>query len=424
MQYSTTLKSFLRKNHNTDAISRMLYNFQIEEDICDFIAIRGEMLTYMPYGRLQKFTDSGRWVREGRQEIKPAKLARKIIGDERIQMYGLKDTDFEKFSNLLKSYVTSNGCDEQGVTTSLHVVNGEFITHYYTMDLNYDKTEGSSLHGSCMQGNKAEHEYFEIYEKNPKHCSMLVLLDNDNDLLGRALVWKKKDTYYMDRIYTIDKYMDVFIDFAKENGMYYKQYQSAGYSYFNMLNGNIVNGEEIEIGLINYSFSYYPYVDTMKYLTEDGILTNGCPSDSTNYYELNCTNGGYNEHEATPMVYDDFTGDDIEESDAVHMDYSTPSNDSFSGYTHGDNVVYARTERGRENRLEDHTIYISGDYYETGHSDIVYSEYLNDYAHADNMVYSDSENDYIPSDEAIYCEETEQYFLIGSQSYNNLKSNQ
>jgi len=418
MQYSTTLRTFLNKTYQSNKISDMLINGRIDYDFCDYIAIRGELLTYMPQGREQKFTDSGRWARDGRQEIKPAKLARKIIGDERIKLYDLKDSDFEQFSNLLKSYVTSNGCDEQGVKTTMKVVNGEFITHYYTMDLNMDMVSGSPLSGSCMQGK--DEEYFEIYEKNPNVCFMAILQDVEGDMLGRALIWKAQDKYLMDRIYTLDKYMDVFIQFAKDNNIYYKQYQSAGYNYFNMLNGNSVNNFEVRIHLNNYSCNYYPYVDTMKYLC-NSVISNET-FEGSNYYELNCTGGGFNEHESTPMVYDDHDGCDINEEDAVYMEYRTPSGERFSGYTHQDNVVGACLDMGgRDNRLDCHCVYVDGDYYEQGHSDIVYSEYLGDDAHIDSVVYSEFSEDYIPCDEAIYCEESGNYFLKGD--YSNIKTN-
>lgn len=415
MNYSTTFKNFIQCNQSKICV--MLREGLVKEDFCDYVAIRGEMLTYMPHGREQKFNDAGRWIREGRQEIKPAKLMRKILTDDAINT--LTDADFEKFTNLLKSFVGCNGCDENAAQTILKVVNGEFISHYYTLELNDDKVNGSNLAGSCMQGKPSS--YFDIYVKNPSVCSLAVLLDGEGDLLGRALIWAASDGQkLMDTIYTNEKHMDIFKKFATDNGMKYKFSQSCHHHHFDGLSPNDFGRREVM--LENSSFSNYPYMDTFYFL--DGkILSN--ESDSNEYLELRDTNGGYEEICENPMVYDDETGEDINEDEAVYLDYRTPTGDSFCGYTHEDRCVTAYTDRGgREERLERHCFCINGDYYEYGHSEIVYSQYLNEDVHIDDVVYSEFCEDYIPRDEAIMCEETGEWFLEGDYSNFNLKTNE
>ena len=74
---------------------------------------------------------------------------------------------------------------------------------------------------------------FKIYTENPDVCKMLILIEDDK-LIGRALVWKLssikiygkdpvQDSWFMDRQYTIkDSDVEKFRNYAKEKGWIYK----------------------------------------------------------------------------------------------------------------------------------------------------------------------------------------------------------
>ena len=74
--------------------------------------------------------------------------------------------------------------------------------------------------------------YMDIYSKCP-HLQIFTLTNKDNQLCGRALVWKLNhsehgDIVFMDRIYVVEDYMyDLFLNQAKERGWWRKySYQS------------------------------------------------------------------------------------------------------------------------------------------------------------------------------------------------------
>ena len=81
---------------------------------------------------------------------------------------------------------------------------------YYYLKDNYIEVEGD-LGNSCMRYIYCQ-SYFDIYIKNPDVCKMLVYVDEDNKVWGRALIWtidtcdedKITSRTYMDRIYGIN----------------------------------------------------------------------------------------------------------------------------------------------------------------------------------------------------------------------------
>ena len=131
----------------------------------------------------------------------------------------------------------------------IKVVDGNQIIEYY----NYDNISPEGTLGrSCM--NNMDDEFFFLYSKNDEVVKLAILLDEDEVLLSRALLWKTNIGWIMDRIYySSDKYEYLFKDWAKEN--------------------NYILKEEIEdktgdikIQLKKSEFEYYPYLDTFKYI--------------------------------------------------------------------------------------------------------------------------------------------------------------
>ena len=96
-----------------------------------------------------------------------------------------------------------------------------------------------------------------LYTKNKDVVSLLVYVDEDDKVLGRALVWKlDKSTceaqYFMDRVYTNnDSDVNRFLNYARENGWMYRQNMSLGYENCVLLeyNGKDCSGETLNVGV-------------------------------------------------------------------------------------------------------------------------------------------------------------------------------
>ena len=409
MNHSTSFRKMINELENDgDTIASFLCrSHYVTTEFCDYLTCRNDMISYLPAGREHKLTDDGRWARDGRQEMKPAKLARKVLKLDDIIANGyraLTDADFEKFANNVKAYLMENGDDEGNLAKlTLKVVNGECIQHYYDQNNYNPKDTGSNLAGSCMKDRSAS--YFDIYANNPEVCSMLVCVDADNLVHGRAILWNDiNHKKLMDTIYAPDNIRPLFINFAIKNGMQYKMQQSCHHESFDMFNGNTCNPQDTSVQLSSWTPINYPYMDTLQYLDiNTGILSNDAPS--TEYYELRSTRGSYETHNSEPTVMDDLTGDEIAEDNAVYLDYVTDGGDRFCGYTHTDNVTC--TMDG--DRLDSHCLEVSGRYYETGSSSLVYSEYECDYILYNDAVYIESDNDYIRQCDAVEHAETGDY---------------
>ena len=182
-------------------------------------------------------------------------------------IYGLKkptDKEVEEFVNVFKaSKIDTN--------REFKLVSGDAIAKYYHEDKYYNMN--GSLGGSCMsdEGKKM----FKIYTKNDKKIKLLVFVDNDDKVHGRALVWKLDkypdggSEYFMDRVY-VNSDSDVlkFKKFAKEKGWMYK-YKNNAYISDNVkfiFNDKVIYGESsLEV---DGDFSKYPFIDTMCFLSK------------------------------------------------------------------------------------------------------------------------------------------------------------
>ena len=143
---------------------------------------------------------------------------------------------------------------------------------------NYYSSHGA-LGGSCMadEGKST----FRVYTENQKKVQLLILIDGDGKIHGRALVWKLKESpceakYFMDRVYTnADSDVIKFKNFAEEKGFLYKL-KNNSYIEDNikfMYKGKPLMGE-VKVKL-DGDFKNYPFIDTMCFLSKKlGDLSN------------------------------------------------------------------------------------------------------------------------------------------------------
>lgn len=230
----------------------------------NYITFRDDgTISYLPGDKEPKFTPDGRWwLRDGRQNGRPAKIIRKLFTEKALKRF--KDSDFECFSNSFKSKFC------KGLIFQL--LPNEKIPDVYDMAL--AKLKGT-LFTSCMNGRG---KFMDIY----KYCEslrILILKNKDGLLCGRALIWKIGDITLMDRIYVTDNFMyDCFITYAIQHRWWYKKHFSTWENKQTFINSE---GQEVQKQFMVYTktkFESYPYIDTFTY-GDYGSLNNygdGC----------------------------------------------------------------------------------------------------------------------------------------------------
>jgi hypothetical protein len=312
-------------------------------------------------------TESGRGsgvFKKSRNEVGLGRFVNKLFPGK----YSSKDV--EEFVNSFKASLEKAG-------EYFELVEGEDIEFWYNSE-NYKEKSGT-LGNSCMAQKR---NLFGIYTQNQDVCKMLILKEDDK-ILGRALVWKLKSLkiskdedpgFFMDRQYTI-KESDVqkFRNYAKEQGWCYKSYNN--HHSFGTIN---INGEDKNVAMTvqvkDKDYNRYPYMDTFRrYDVSNGILHNDDEQDREyeGQYILEDTGGGYNEIESG--VYSEWYDSRINDDDAV---WSEPLND----YLIRDRAV--EVTRGYSRRQG---------WYPEDYDDVFYDEDHEEYFHTDDGVYSDIE---------------------------------
>ena len=258
----------------------------------------------------QTSQEAGPFNDPSRTEIKISKLINKIITDT-----SFTTKDRELFVNSIKSSV-------QSLKKTFKVVSGQDIKTYY--DGSKHSSDGGTLGNSCMRYSKCQ-DYLDIYSQNPDVCKLLVLVDGEDKVHGRALLWdlyKSEPTgieKFMDRIYFIQEYdLDTFKRWAKENGYIYKEENN----YRNLAGVVMPDSSIIQAKMwvkCSGKYTKYPYLDTFRlYDPKTGILENNLGNDvkpNIGKYVLSQTDGSY--YEILDQVWSDWHDQAIPLSDAV-----------------------------------------------------------------------------------------------------------
>jgi hypothetical protein len=250
---------------------------------------KNDAISYIPTNRVQRLEEGGLdikaarsnykseiWTSPQRQEMKIGKFLVKIFKDK------YSAAQIEKFVNEYKS--KSEEQDDK-----LKVVYGEEIRKWY-QEKRYSEG-GGTLNGSCMRSNSCQ-PYFDIYCKNTPDnediksgkayswCGMLILTDDNDKLLARAIVWfntvkpqkinekgeRISGRVFMDRIYSnADHHMNTLKDYAKKKGWLYKQQQTfSNPAYIDPVDDS-KHTLTLACRLRPMEFGTYPYMDTMIY---------------------------------------------------------------------------------------------------------------------------------------------------------------
>lgn len=280
--------------------------------------------------------------------------------------------DIEEFTNKFKAALSKQGeyFDE---------VLGEDINYWYNAD-NYKEMSGT-LGNSCMARKSG---LFKIYTENQDVCKLLILVEDDK-LIGRALVWKLssikiygkdpvQDSWFMDRQYTIkESDVEKFRNYAKEKGWIYKT-NNNHHSFSNVTIDDEEKNAALTVKVYAKNYKRYPYMDTFKrFDPEEGVLYNDDDEDESNQgqYILNDTGGGYDEIESG--VWSEWHDRRIPEDESVWSEWA-------NSYILSDSAVEI-TVGSRRWR---------GEWYPEDCDDIVYDEWIDQWIHQDDSVYSES----------------------------------
>lgn len=218
-------------------------------------------------------------LNKDRYIIRPSNDLGKVVVDNnhvkigkfvKILIPDIKDHILEDFVNKYKSFQ-----EGKYLMNNFEVVNGNDIEDYYNTN---NVCDGGEIH-SCMVEQRSE--VYDLLTKNKKVINLLILKNDDNELMGRALLWKDIDNnFIMDRVYSIDDYViDLFRMYARKNGWYYRATNAAGNKYLSNPKGERVNDFRPKIKLEYYKFMEgilsYPYLDTFPVLSlTRGMLSN------------------------------------------------------------------------------------------------------------------------------------------------------
>lgn len=282
---------------------------EVTAERIDYLAARGGMISFLPAGKVHQVNGDGTWRREGRQTGRPAKVIRQVFTESGLSR--LTDKDFELFANKIKA----DGLMEDG---TFDLVKGGDIRYWYHENQYADDSQTGTLGHSCMRDDTCQ-DFFGIYTDNPEVCQMLIMTNDDDELIGRALVWQTNEGTFMDRIYGTDATQEAFKEYAQERGWMYRRWQS-----YDNLRNIMRNGEEeylnLRVDLRNAEHDYYPWLDTMMYLhLGEGFVAN---TSSWGYDEtLQHTDGGpFN----TSMQECYECGDRINDDETYSTDDGTP----------------------------------------------------------------------------------------------------
>ena len=185
---------------------RMPFMTQSFFDVTD----KNDMVSYLPINNFKKLeTTDDPYKSRLRQVTKIGKLFRMLN----------KDVTEKDVETLVNAYKGSFDICISGLSDKLRLVSGEDVRYWYS-NLQYVRG-GGDLNSSCMQYPEKGPE-MQMFVDNPDVIQLLILTDDKEKLLGRALVWRLADppgATFMDYIYTRhDKDKDLFVMFAEQRG--------------------------------------------------------------------------------------------------------------------------------------------------------------------------------------------------------------
>lgn len=292
--------------------SKKLYSKQSDRN---FHLRKDGTLSMLPKGKDSIVNSENKWSIEGRTTIKLGRGLRRMFDTAGIDK-PLNDTELEKLVTAIQSDYIFTG--------SISMVTGSDIVKWYHGD-NYAHNQ-ATLTQSCMRHDTSQN-HIEFYAKN-KDVSMIIATDDDNKLLGRAIVWHNASLHtdddvsiqqpFCDRIYGKPLTILAIQKYAIEQGFIVKQSQDYhSERYFAQPNGSTICAD-VSIRVVRHYT--YPYMDTMKSIEfiddTHGILHNNC-----DHKDLTGTDGNHDNDNGDEDMVHTMHGDYMHIDDTVWSDY-------------------------------------------------------------------------------------------------------
>lgn len=275
---SVVAKLLLKKRHNTDNLATDYVNYiSVSHDD------RGK-ISYLSPDRMKSLDVDDYWTSKSRYKGKPGSFVSKVFKD-------ISPKEVEKFSSLFKSQSLMSNFTFKIVED----VEIKKYYHYSSYFLDEDGSTRGSLGASCMKHDHCQN-VLKLYTKNTDQVKLLIMLDANEKLIGRALLWNLENNKIMDRIYTKqDEDLQFhFKKWATRHGYLYKSEQNWNNTLF-FENLNIKRKELYLEFNLGKNPTKYPYMDTFKFINiNSGRLFNYIP-DNIPVVTLTASNGNYND---------------------------------------------------------------------------------------------------------------------------------
>lgn len=185
---------------------------------------------------------------------------------------------YVKFGDQFKAAWTFHQFRNSDRDLPIREVSGDEIRHWYDESKYCKKTINGhgTLGKSCMRFEECQ-DFFSMYTENPDKVRMIIMTDEENLLLSRALVWTTDKGQYLDRVYYTDPSEEEMIR------IWFKEKHRSEMMYPDM--------KPMTVELSNTN-GPYPYMDTFQFFDHDsGNITNFIPK-SGDIYTLDDTEGG------------------------------------------------------------------------------------------------------------------------------------
>lgn len=282
---SIVAKLLLKKRHSKE---------DLVESPVNYISISHDdntKISYLTQDRIDSLDTDSYWTSNSRYKGKPGAFVGKIFKE-------IPAREVEKFASLFRS-------QSMKTVFTFKVVEADDIKKYYHYENYVSDSDGytkGSLGSSCMKHQHCQ-KLFKLYTKNTDMVKMLIMLDQNEKLIGRALLWNLESNKIMDRIYTIfdEDYAFHFKKWATKNGYLYKSEQNWNNTLF--FENLKVKKKELYLEFnIGKNPKKYPYMDTFKFVNlETGRLYNYIP-ENIEIKTLTSSDGGY--HDGDHLRFD------------------------------------------------------------------------------------------------------------------------
>lgn len=277
MRFCNKISNFLNDTHNFNRISLILLNDRYLTNSIDFIKFEDfDTISYILSDKISSNQVSSNPFEQtkNRISIKIGRFPWKAFIPDIRKLISISDKEIEEFVNLFKGYFDKNDLQ-------FRIVEGEEIKKWYS-HRSYQKMEGyecGTLWKSCLRYDDRSN-HLDIFINNPDKIKLLILVNSQNKLFGRALLWETRDKNnleyrIMDRIYTIhDHNVAMFKEWARSNKYVFKLEQTSRNTIL-FVDDNDVVDKSLYISLDKVDFKYYPYLDTFKYFNKSKkVLSN------------------------------------------------------------------------------------------------------------------------------------------------------